>query len=118
MGKFSYDSSIKVDFEDRLLSHLQIVIAAKVRRGESFYFTWRDQPGTGIGRTMVWVHPGVSLIFQFYGSRQPSVNRAWIDALMYTANSSTGLYPVAEPAEGSPRMAGPHAPRVRSDVAR
>ncbi len=42
MGKFIYDSTIKVDFDDRLLAHLQVVIGAKLRRGEAFHFTWRD----------------------------------------------------------------------------
>lgn len=101
MGKFIYDSSIKVDFDDRLLAHLQLVIGAKLRRGESFHFMWKDESTIGNGRTMVWVHPRVSLAYKFYGSRQPKVNRAWIEALMYTANAPTGLYAVAEPAEGS-----------------
>lgn len=97
MGKFIYDSMIKVDFEDRLLAHLQLVIGAKLRRGESFHSTWKDDSSLGSGRTMVWVHPRVSLVYKFYGSRQPSVNRAWVEALMYTANASTGLYAVSEP---------------------
>ncbi len=49
MGKFIYDGNIKVDFEDRLLAHLQAVIMAKVRRGESFPFTWKDDISTGGG---------------------------------------------------------------------
>jgi len=101
MGKFIYDSTIKVDFEDRLLAHLQLVIGAKLRRGESFHFTWKDDVSLGDGRTIVWLHPRVSLVYKFYGSRRPSINRAWVDALFYTANSPTGLYPVPEPAEGS-----------------
>lgn len=105
MGKFIYDSTIKVDFDDRLLAHLQIVIAAKVRRGEGFHFTWKDQASIGNGRTMVWMHPSVSLVYKFYGSRHPQVNRTWIEALMYTANSPTGLYPVTEPVEGAVSVA-------------
>lgn len=114
MGKFIYDSSVKVDFEDRLLAHLQIVIGAKIRRGESFHFSWKDDPSIGDGRTMVWVHPRVSLVYKFYGSRQPAINRSWIEALTYTANSPTGLYAVPEPAEGSvPRPES----RVRAESA-
>lgn len=105
MGKFIYDSTVKVDFDDRLLAHLQIVIAAKVRRGEGFHFTWKDEASIGNGRTMVWVHPRASLVYKFYGSRRPQINRAWIEALMYTANAPTGLYPVSEPPEGSTALA-------------
>ena len=90
MGKFIYDSMVKVDFEDRLLAHLQVVIGAKLRRGESFHFTWKDDASIGDGRTVVWVHPRVSLVYKFYGSRRPVINRAWIEALIYTANSPTG----------------------------
>jgi hypothetical protein len=39
MGKFSYDSTVVVEFEDRLLAHLQIAMTTKLRRGESFTFT-------------------------------------------------------------------------------
>ena len=99
MGKFIYDSNIKVDLEDRLLAHLQLVIGAKLRRGEAFHFTWKDDTSTGNGRTIVWVHPGVSLVYKFYGSRRPAINRVWIEALVYTANSATGLHVVPEPPE-------------------
>lgn len=97
MGKFIYDGLVKVDFEDRLLLHLQMVIAAKLRRGEAFNFTWKDDSSIGDGRTTVWVHPRCSIVYKFYGSRRPAVNRAWIEALAYTANSPTGLYIVPEP---------------------
>lgn len=55
MGKLTYDSSITVDFDDRVLAHIQLVIGAKLRRGESFYFSWRDDPLVGGGRSTVWV---------------------------------------------------------------
>jgi len=99
MGKFTYDGLVKVDFEDRLLAHLQLVIGAKIRRGESFHFTWNDDLSVGGGRTTVWVHPRVSVVYKFYGGKAPVINRAWVDVLMFTANSPTGLYTVPEPPE-------------------
>ena len=105
MGKFMYDSMTKVDFDDRVLAHLQAVIGAKVRRGESFHFTWKDDDSIGDGRTMVWIHPGASLLYKFYGSRQPAINRAWVDALMNAANSPGGLHLVPEPEEASSKSA-------------
>lgn len=101
MGKFIYQESTRVDFEDRLLLHLQTVIGSKLRRGESFYFTWRNDPSIGDGRTTVWINPRSTLVYKFYGSRLPHLNRAWIEALAYTANSPTGLYVVPEPAEST-----------------
>jgi hypothetical protein len=99
MGKFIYEGAIKADFDDRLLAHLQIVIGSKLRRGESFHFSWRDDPSIGDGRTTVWVHSQASLVYKFYGGRQPQLNRSWVDALAYTANSLTGLHVVPEPAD-------------------
>jgi hypothetical protein len=101
VGKFQYDGIVKVDFEDRTLAHLQAVIGAKIRRGESFHFTWKDDTSIGDGRTTVWIHPRVSLVYKYYGSRQPALNRAWVDQLMFNANSITGLYVTPEPAENS-----------------
>lgn len=101
MGKFIYDGGPKTDIEDRALMHLQLVMMAKLRRGEPFPFSWKDDSSVGGGRTTVWVHAGSSLVFKYAGSRQPAINRAWVDALAFTANSPTGLYLVPEPANTS-----------------
>jgi len=98
MGKLIYEDTIKVDFDDRTLAHLQLVIGNKLRRGEPFHFTWRDDISIGDGRTTVWLHPGCALVYKFYGGRKPQLNAAWIDALAFTANSPSGLYLVPEPA--------------------
>lgn len=99
MGKFAYDGTVKTEIEDRALTHLQFVMTAKLRRGEAFPFSWREDSSIGGGRTTVWVQPGCSLVFKYFGSRQPAINRAWIEALAYTANQPSGLYLVPEPAE-------------------
>lgn len=101
VGKFIYEGGPKTEIEDRALTHLQLVISAKLRRGEPFSFTWKEDSSVGGGRTTVWVHPGSSLVFKYHGSRQPSVNRAWIDALAYSSNAPGGLYLVPEPSESS-----------------
>ncbi|AZS47982.1 ATP-dependent DNA ligase [Microbacterium oxydans] len=101
MGKFIYEGERKIEIEDRALTHLQLVITAKLRRGEPFGFTWKDDTSVGGGRTTVWLHGGSSLVFKYHGSRQPSINREWIEALAFTANSPGGLYLVPEPAEGT-----------------
>lgn len=99
MGKFIYRDQVRVDFEDRLLAHLQVVIGSKLRRGEPFYFSWKDDHSVGGGRTAVWMHPGASFTFKFHGGRAPALNRSWLEALMHTANSATGLHVVPEPHE-------------------
>lgn len=99
MGKFQYDGMVKVDFDDRLLAHLHAVIGAKVRPGESFHFSWKDDASIGDGRTTVWIHPGASMVYKYYGSRRPLLNRTWVEQLMYNANSASGLYVTPEPME-------------------
>ncbi|HKT56933.1 MAG TPA: ATP-dependent DNA ligase [Microbacterium sp.] len=99
MGRLTYDHDIRVEFEDRLLLHLQQVITNKLRRDEPFIFTWRDDPSLGDGRISVWIHAHASLTYKYYGSRRPSINREWLEALGYTANSPEGLHIVPEPAE-------------------
>ncbi|KYJ99050.1 MULTISPECIES: hypothetical protein [unclassified Microbacterium] len=98
MGRFIYDGSTKVEVEDRALRHLQLVMTAKLRRGEPFPYTWKEDASVGGGRITVWLHAGSSMVFKYVGSRQPEINRAWVDALAYTANSPGGLYLVPEPA--------------------
>ncbi len=93
MGTLYYGASrLEVSFDDRALAHLQVVIAAKLRRGEPFAMSWKDDPAIGDGRSTIWLHPGVELHFKYSGSRPPALNRAWLDALAQSSNSTGGLY--------------------------
>ncbi len=102
MGRFIYEGGVKTAIEDRALTHLQLVMTAKLRRGEPFGLTWREDASVGGGRTTVWVHAGSSLVFKYSGSRAPSINRDWIEALAFTASSPGGLYLVPEPTRVPP----------------
>lgn len=97
MGTMTYNSSTRIDFDDRVLVHVQLVIGAKLRRGESFYFNWRDEVGGGEGRTTVWLHPAIPLVFTYTDREMSKVSRAWIEALSVSANSAGGLHIVPEP---------------------
>lgn len=98
MGILIYGPTAKeIRIEDRTLAHLQVVIIAKLRRGESFAFTWEKSTEDGSGHTTVWVHPGIAIEFVFAGSRRIPLNRAWVEDLMRTANNSSGLELVVEP---------------------
>lgn len=99
MGRFSYEGHTHVDLDDRALAHLQMVVANKLRRGEPFYFTWKDDPSIGHGRTSVWVHPGCNMVFTYHGGRRPPLNRVWIEALSQLANTPAGLRLIPEPAQ-------------------
>jgi len=98
MGTLQYDGS-RVEFDDRLLAHLQIVIVQKIRRGESFLMSWGDEAGTGEGHSAIWIHPTHNLYFTFANGTNPRINRAWLSELTNSANSARGLLVTEEPAE-------------------
>lgn len=95
MGSLQYDGVI-VQFDDRLLAHLQIVIVQKLRHGESFVMSWKDSAEVGDGRSAIWMHPGQSLYFKFAGGRLSTINPQWLDSLSASANSSRGLVVITE----------------------
>jgi hypothetical protein len=98
MGSLMYGNpSIEVTFDDRALMHLQIVITAKLRRRESFIFSWTNSVDVGSCRSTIWLDPSSTLFYRFAGSRIPSINREWIEALMLSANSAGGLFFSSEP---------------------
>jgi hypothetical protein len=108
MGTFHYDSTFQADFDDRVLAHLQIVIGTKLRRGETFYLSWRDDISVGNGRTSVWLHPALPLRYKYHGSKMPRINPAWINDLTFSANSNSGLQLVDEPP--APQVVEPAKP--------
>jgi hypothetical protein len=83
--------AIAVDFEDRLLSHMQIVIVQRFRRNESLVVSWLDAVSVGDGRSSMWMTPSLPVYFKFAGSRVPAVDQDWLDRLVESAASSRGL---------------------------
>ena len=98
MGSFKYDGVI-VHVDDRTLTHLQIVIYNKLRKGESFPMSWKDSTATGSGRSSIWLSPNSLLHFKFDGGRTPLINREWLARLQESADSSKGLIVTAEDGE-------------------
>jgi hypothetical protein len=105
LGKLLYGPTIEVIFDDRVLAHLQLVIGLKLRRSESFFFSWRDEQGVGDGRSAIWLDPAIPLVFRYNGGRMPKINREWLEVLTLSSNSAQGLQlteeigviPAAEP---------------------
>ncbi len=128
VGTMQYDG-VLVEFDDRLLAHLEIVIVQKIRRGESFLMSWRDAPETGDGHSAIWIHPTHTLYFKFVGGRSPAINQEWLEQLTLSANSPRGLLvmregsnadaptnaDVEESKSASKRTSTPHIKAVESD---
>lgn len=104
MGTFNY-GSWAVEFEDRLLTHLQIVIVNRLRRGDPLLMSWIDSTAIGDGRSSIWLTNAVPMYFKFAGSRVPAIDHAWVSRLDASATSSTGL--TVTDADGTPLRAGP-----------
>lgn len=90
MGTMTYDGTA-VDFDDRLLAHLQVVIVLRFRRGEGFLMSWKDSLEVGGGRSSIWLSPFFPVYFKFLGSRVPVIDRDWVQLLTDSAASSQGL---------------------------
>ncbi|WP_111719934.1 hypothetical protein [Homoserinimonas sp. OAct 916] len=99
MGKFIYGTpSLTVEFDDRVLAHVKVVITTKLRRGESFLFNWEYGTDSGSGHSSVWLHPAIPLQFEFADAGEQKMNREWLEELLRAANSNSGLRLVPEPA--------------------
>ncbi|MCP2032852.1 hypothetical protein L1277_002965 [Okibacterium sp. HSC-33S16] len=106
MGTLTYNGSRSIEFDDRALAHLQIVIGAKLRRNEAFYLSWS---GADDGRSTIWIHPTHSLTYDYLTNDKPALNRAWIDRLTECSFRPSGLVLLPEP-EIDPAMLPDGAP--------
>ena len=92
MGTIYYGgSATPIHIDDRALAHLKIVIATKLRRGESFTVSWQHPDDQPRGRSTLWVHPSIPLRFVFDEPEAPQLSRKWIEELANSANSSGGI---------------------------
>ena len=97
MGTIYYGgSATPIHIEDRALAHLKVVIATKLRRGESFTVSWRHPEDEARGRSTIWLHPSIPLRFVFDDPEPAELSRDWIEDLAMSANSSGGINLVAK----------------------
>jgi hypothetical protein len=96
MGSLHYGSPpASFEIDDRTLAHVELVMLAKLRRNESFALTI---DGDGDSRQTIWVNASATLRFEF-GSPTTDINREWLDELIDSANTTTGMRIVPEPAK-------------------
>jgi hypothetical protein len=104
MGTLTYDCN-RIEFEDRLLVHLQVVIVQRFRRGEGFAMSWVRSVAIGSGRSTVWLAPTVPVVFDFESARVPAISPDWLHRLTDSAASGTGMIVMNE--DGSLAQEGP-----------
>lgn len=96
MGILVYGHGVEHRIDDRVLAHLQLVTASKLRRNESFMLGWHTRTDEGSGRVSLWMSRAIPLQFIFFGSRQPQLNRTWLDVLTELAFTPRGLVVISE----------------------
>jgi hypothetical protein len=119
MGNLYYGTSPEpIRIPDRLLSHLKVVIATKLRRSESFTLSWTHVNGTP-GRSTVWLQPSIPLRFVFDSAEPEQLDSQTLKNMADMANSSAGLVvafdvdiPAAAPATAPATRASVPARRV------
>jgi hypothetical protein len=92
MGTLYYGSSrTPVRIDDRTLAHLKVVIVSKLRRDEPFLLSWPEPQETGGGRTSLWMHGTLDLIYRFDGSGHPELDKDVIDRMSSEALTPQGV---------------------------
>lgn len=108
MGHLIYGIAPAIDIDDRMLQHLRIVMVTKLRRDESFSFSWNDEPAvhgddalkSKSGRFgSVWISKSSSLYFSFDEKMTDPLNQRWLAILADAAQSPNGLRPIPEPTD-------------------
>ncbi len=89
MGRLIYRDRASFDIDDRILAHLRIVVMNKLRRNEGFML--QLPVNEGVRQASLWIHASNALVMQFYGGREPAIDRALVDQMMHDASSADGL---------------------------
>lgn len=99
MGYLVYDGTSRIQLDDRVLAHLDMVIISKFRRREGFALRWRDSAATGDGHSMIWLDPSLPLRIHYDGSRPASLSKDWLERLASAASTNSGLELIDEDGE-------------------
>ena len=107
MGTLYYADGrmIAIPVDDRELAHIKFVMVTKLRRNEPFTFSWDRPDDEGGGRLSVWVSAQIPLAFEFENKEPSEMNRVWLDQLLASAATMTGLARIPEPAPDAPAPA-------------
>jgi hypothetical protein len=103
MGQLFYGGSqAPIEIPDRMLAHLKVVAATKLRRGESFTLSWQHPSDTPQGRSTIWVHPAIELRFVFASAEVERLDSAILQRFANQAGSAAGLIVDLDEALGEP----------------
>lgn len=105
MGQLIYGVAPAIEMDDWGLQHLQAVMLTKLRRDESFGFSWDNEPDV-VGDVAparpgrhgtVWISRSSSLYFSYDAPRDRPLNARWLTLLAESASSSSNFHLLPEP---------------------
>nr|WP_167047894.1 hypothetical protein [Microbacterium halimionae] len=100
MGQLIYGVAPAIQIDDWGLYHLQSVMLSKLRRDESFSFSWDNEPDVdgdealptpGLHGT-VWISKSTPLYFSYDEPRAKPLNPKWIATLAGAAGKNSGAF--------------------------
>ncbi|KZE42538.1 DUF7882 family protein [Microbacterium sp. T32] len=92
MAKLFYGTTPEpITIDDRMLAHVKVVVATKLRRGESFTLSWTHGAGEPVGRSTIWLQPSIPLRFVFESEQPETLDQNLLKRMANDANSSRGL---------------------------
>lgn len=98
VGALTYGTGLlRVEIDDDLLAHLQLVVTAKLRRHEGFMLTITAYD-TQL-HSSIWLNDSIPLVFEYASIARPAIDRELVDSMMIDAVTSGGLCVDASPAE-------------------
>ena len=101
VGTLFYDG-VAIEMNERTLAHVKIAIVQKMRRAESFTFSWVHSDGQATGRSTIWIHPAIPIRFEFRNPVQPELNTRWIESILRSASTTGGILLTEEYIENGP----------------
>ncbi|MCY1716326.1 MULTISPECIES: hypothetical protein [unclassified Microbacterium] len=122
MAKLYYGTTTEpIRIDDRMLAHVKVVVATKLRRGESFTLSWVHGADEPVGRSTIWLQPSIPLRFVFDSEQPEALDQNLLKRMANDANSSRGLsldIALEEPAEKvvPPRVSASASKSTRSLV--
>ncbi len=122
MAKLFYGTTVEpITVDDRMLAHVKVVVATKLRRGESFTLSWIHGADEPTGRSTIWLQPAIPLRFVFDSEQPETLDQNLLKRMANDANSSRGLsldIALDEVAVERPAPAAPRAKTASRSLAR
>ncbi|HEY4226144.1 MAG TPA: ATP-dependent DNA ligase [Pseudolysinimonas sp.] len=102
MGRLIYGArGVRIEMDDLLLAHLQMLTIAKLRRGEPFLLSWVETID-GVDRSSsIWMTQNVDLLWEYEGLRPTKLDPQQLETMATQAASNGGLN-VGEEAHNPP----------------